>query len=63
MLDIVIEEAAAHYYDDLAPAIDRIWENGIAAIRADLRDWLRRASEDKSGVPWRFRDVVRARAR
>ena len=29
--------------------------NGIAAIRADLREWLRRASEDESGyVPWYF---------
>ena len=55
ILDIVIEEAAARYYDDLAPAIDRIWEDGIAAIRADLREWLRRASEDESGyVPWHF---------
>ena len=55
ILDAVIEEIAARYYDDLAPAIDRIWEDGIAAIRADLREWLRRASEDKSGyLPWRF---------
>ena len=51
----MIEEVAARYYDDLAPAIDRIWEDGIAAIRADLREWLRRASEDESGyVPWHF---------
>ena len=51
----MIEEDAARYYDDLAPAIDRVWEDGIAAIRADLREWLRRASEDESGyVPWYF---------
>jgi ATP-dependent helicase/nuclease subunit B len=55
VLDIVIAEVAARYYDDLAPAIDRIWEDSIAAIRADLREWLRRASEDESGyVPWHF---------
>ena len=54
-LDVVIAEVAARYQDDLAPAIDRVWDNGIAAIRADLREWLRRASEDDSGyVPWRF---------
>ena len=30
-------------------------EDGVAAIRADLREWLRRASEDDSGyVPWHF---------
>jgi RecB family exonuclease len=55
VLDAVIVEVAARYYDDLAPAIDRIWEDGIAAISADLREWLRRASEDGSGyVPWHF---------
>ncbi|MER8387073.1 PD-(D/E)XK nuclease family protein [Mesorhizobium sp. M1380] len=54
-LDAVIAEVAARYRDDLAPAIDRVWEDGIAAIRADLREWLRRASEDNSGyVPWHF---------
>jgi ATP-dependent helicase/nuclease subunit B len=32
-----------------------VWEDAIAAIRADLREWLRRASEDDSGyVPWHF---------
>src|SRR6202023_2818839 len=54
-LDIVIAEVAARYRDDLAPTIDRVWEDSIAAIRADLREWLRRASEDDSGfVPWHF---------
>jgi len=54
-LDIVIAEVAAHYQDDLAPPIGRVWEDGVAAIRADLREWLRRASEDDSGyVPRHF---------
>ncbi len=54
-LDVVIAEVAARYRDDLAPAIDRVWEDGVASIGADLREWLRRASEDDSGyVPWRF---------
>jgi ATP-dependent helicase/nuclease subunit B len=54
-LDAIIGEVAARYRDDLAPAIDRVWEDGVAAIRADLREWLRRASEDDSGyVPWYF---------
>ena len=43
-------EVAPRYEDDLAPAIDRVWENGVAAIRADLREWLRRDSEDDSGL-------------
>jgi RecB family exonuclease len=55
LLDKVIDEVAAEYHDKLAPAIERVWDDGIAMIRADLREWLRRASEDQSGyVPWRF---------
>jgi RecB family exonuclease len=55
LLDEVLDEVAAVYRDDLAPAIERVWEDGVAAVRADLREWLRRMSEDRSGfVPWRF---------
>jgi RecB family exonuclease len=55
MLDEVIEQVARQFYSDLAPAIDRVWDDGIDAIRVDLREWLRRASEDESGyIPWRF---------
>ena len=55
LLEEVVTEVAARYEDDLAPAIDRVWEDGVAAIRADLREWLRRASEDDSGyVPRHF---------
>ena len=54
-LDEVIGEVARQFYADLAPAIDRVWADGIDSIRVDLREWLRRASEDDSGyVPWRF---------
>jgi PD-(D/E)XK nuclease superfamily len=54
-LNDVIEEVARQSYSDLAPAIDRVWDDGIDSIRVDLREWLRRASEDGSGyVPWRF---------
>jgi CRISPR/Cas system-associated exonuclease Cas4 (RecB family) len=53
-LDRVLDRIAARYKDELAPAIDRVWEGGIAAIRADLREWLRRAAEDTTWTPWRF---------
>ena len=39
-LDDLIAEVAARYHDDLAPAIDKVWEDGIVAIRRDLREWL-----------------------
>lgn len=55
LLDEVLERVAERFRDDLAPAIDRVWQDGVDSIRADLREWLRRMSEDDSGwVPWRF---------
>jgi ATP-dependent helicase/nuclease subunit B len=55
VLEEVIAEVVSRHEDDLAPAIDRVWENAVAAIRADLREWLRRMSEDASGfVPRHF---------
>ena len=46
MLDERARRVAAHYDDELAPAIERVWDDGIASIRADLREWLRRATEE-----------------
>jgi hypothetical protein len=55
LLEEILTEVAAQHEDDLSPAIDRVWENGVAEIRADLREWLRRTSEDGSGfVPRHF---------
>ena len=42
---ILVATSPASYRDRLAPAIDRVWEDGIAAIRADLLESLRRESE------------------
>lgn len=54
-LDAVLDAAAVERYDAWAPAIERVWQDGIESVRADLREWLRRASEDESGfVPWKF---------
>ncbi|MGH7897499.1 MAG: PD-(D/E)XK nuclease family protein [Candidatus Binatia bacterium] len=55
VLDEVIAAVADRYREELAPAIVRVWEAGVDGVRADLREWLRRMSEDDSGfVPWRF---------
>jgi len=55
LLDATLDRVAARLHEELAPAIERVWEAGIESIRADLREWLRRAGEDTSGfVPWRF---------
>jgi len=46
LLDEKLNEVAAQRHDELAPAIERVWLDGIESIRADLREWLRRAAED-----------------
>ncbi len=54
-LDRIVDEVAGKYRDLLAPAIDRVWDDGISSVRADLREFLRRAADDESGwIPWRF---------
>lgn len=49
LLDEVLTVVVGEYRDLLAPAIERVWDDEIAAIRTDLREWLRRASLDTSG--------------
>jgi len=50
VMDQTLEEIAEDWHERLAPAIDRVWKDAIDAIRADLREWLRRAAEDP--LPW-----------
>jgi CRISPR/Cas system-associated exonuclease Cas4 (RecB family) len=54
-VDALLSGRAATYHDKLAPAIEKVWDDGIAAIRADLREWLRRMAENAGGwCPERF---------
>ena len=53
-LDDVVDRVAARYRDTLYPAIDRVWNDGIESIRADLREWLRRMADDVTWTPRRF---------
>jgi ATP-dependent helicase/nuclease subunit B len=50
-LERVLEGVAGRYKDELAPAIDRVWEDAVAGVRADLREWLRRATLDSTWKP------------
>ena len=54
-VDDVLDRVAAHYEDELWPAIPKVWEDGINAIRADLHEWLRRHADAEDGwVPYKF---------
>ncbi|MGB8683783.1 MAG: PD-(D/E)XK nuclease family protein [Candidatus Binatus sp.] len=46
LLDEKLDEVAARWHEHLAPAIERVWLDGIEGIRADLREWMRRAADD-----------------
>ena len=51
----VLHQVAGKYEDDLWPAIPKVWEDGINAIAADLREWLRRHADAEDGwVPYKF---------
>ena len=54
-LEHLVDAVAERSRDDLAPAIERVWKDGVDAIRADLREWLRRAANDpQKYCPERF---------
>jgi ATP-dependent helicase/nuclease subunit B len=55
LVDRALERLAQEYEDRLAPAIPRVWQDGINSIRADLREWLRRMAEADDGwVPEKY---------
>jgi CRISPR/Cas system-associated exonuclease Cas4 (RecB family) len=54
-IDWALDRLARDYEDKLAPAIPRVWQDGINSIRADLREWLRRMADSDDGwVPEKF---------
>ena len=38
--DRVLDQVAASYEEQLAPAIPRVWKSEIEDLRTDLRGWL-----------------------
>jgi CRISPR/Cas system-associated exonuclease Cas4 (RecB family) len=55
LVDEALDRLAAEYQDTLAPAIPRVWHDGINAIRADQREWLRRMADSTDGwIPDKF---------
>jgi RecB family exonuclease len=55
VLDEVLEAESEIKRDQLFPAIPRVWDDAVARIRADLREWMKRQTDDPSDwVPHRF---------
>lgn len=46
-IDAALSVVAREYKDELAPAIERVWDDEIADIGRDLRVWVRRMAADQ----------------
>lgn len=49
-----LRRVAARMHEELVPAIERVWLDGIESIRADLREWMRRMTVAQDYCPERF---------
>jgi len=54
VLERVLDDVAAKYEENLAPAIPRVWSDEIAAIGRDLRVWVRKLPEAEEWTPEYF---------
>jgi hypothetical protein len=54
ILDTAIRRVADEYREQMVPAIERVWQEEIAAIARDLRGWLRHVAADESWEPRYF---------
>jgi ATP-dependent helicase/nuclease subunit B len=48
-LDETLDAVAAEMHDALAPAIERVWQDEVEGLRADLRGWLTHLFERADG--------------
>ncbi len=54
LMDATLEQVAGKHHDKLCPAIPRVWEDGLAQVRADLREWVRRIPLEAEWNPTHF---------
>ncbi len=50
LLDATLDEVAARYREELAPAIERVWADEVESMRTDLRGWLHHVADE--GGEW-----------
>jgi ATP-dependent helicase/nuclease subunit B len=51
LVDDILDKAAAEFKEQLAPAIERVWQDEIEQMRSDFRGWLLRVTEQNSWSP------------
>ncbi|HXY07475.1 MAG TPA: PD-(D/E)XK nuclease family protein [Terriglobales bacterium] len=54
LLNRMVDSVASEAYEDLAPAIDRVWQDEIESMKTDLRIWLGKVAEQDGWVPVHF---------
>jgi ATP-dependent helicase/nuclease subunit B len=54
LLDATLERVAVRYHEDLAPAIERVWDDAMQNIAADVREWLQRMTQTQAWTPTFF---------
>jgi RecB family exonuclease len=54
VLDEIFDEVATRYKDQFAPAIDRVWDDAMNEVRADVRRWLARLGAEAGWLPTHF---------
>lgn len=54
VLEKVLADVEVDYRERHDPPVRRVWDDGIQAIRADLREWLRRKVEEADVHPTHF---------
>ncbi|MCA9645430.1 MAG: PD-(D/E)XK nuclease family protein, partial [Myxococcales bacterium] len=54
LMEASLAQAEARYREQLAPAIDRVWGDGIEEIAGDLRGWLEQLALDHDWQPIHF---------
>ena len=62
-LDKTIDDIARNYYEELAPAIDRVWQDAVESMRGDLHIWLEKLTATSEWIPFRFEFGFGFRAR
>jgi len=54
ILDQTVRRVADEAYEELAPAIERVWLDAIEAMRSDLRVWMQKVADEDGWVPIHF---------
>lgn len=53
-LDQTVDNVAKQYYEELAPAIDRVWRDAVEVMRTDLHVWLEKLTVVSGWLPIHF---------